>query len=55
LRKDPDLAKRIKASGRKLNVWTVNEPSDIELCHRLGVDNLITDRPGFVREILRSI
>ena len=55
LRKDPGLAKRIKNAGRRLNVWTVDEPSDIRLCYDLGVDNLITDRPGFVREILRSI
>jgi len=55
LLKDPGLAERIKATGRKLNVWTVNDPSDIRLCYELGVDNLITDRPGFVREILRNI
>jgi glycerophosphoryl diester phosphodiesterase len=54
LRKKPALAKRIKDSGRKLNVWTVDEPQDIELCQYLGVDNLITNRPGFAREILRS-
>jgi glycerophosphoryl diester phosphodiesterase len=55
LRKDPGLAKRIKATGRKLNVWTVDDPSDVRLCYELGVDNLITDRPGFVREILLKI
>ena len=55
LLKDPGLAERIKATGRKLNVWTVNDPTDIRLCHNLGVDNLITDRPGFVREFLRNI
>jgi glycerophosphoryl diester phosphodiesterase len=55
LQKDPDLAAQIKNTGRKLSVWTVNDPADIRLCHRLKVDNLITDRPGFVREILRSI
>ena len=54
LRKKPALAKRIKDSGRKLNVWTVDEPQDIALCQHLGVDNLITNRPGFAREILRS-
>lgn len=54
LRKRPALAKRIKESGRKLNVWTVNEPNDILLCQHLGVDNLITNRPGFAREILRK-
>ena len=55
LRKDPALAKRIKSSGRKLNVWTVNDPADIRLCNELGVDNLITNRPGFVRELLRNL
>lgn len=55
LQKNPDLAAQIKNTGRKLSVWTVNDPSDIRLCHRLKVDNLITDRPGFVREILRTI
>jgi glycerophosphoryl diester phosphodiesterase len=49
------LAKRIKSAGRNLNVWTVNDPSDIRLCYELGVDNLITDRPGFAREILSNI
>ena len=55
LRKEPALAKRIKSAGRKLNVWTVNDPVDIRLCHELGVDNLITNRPGFVRELLRNL
>ena len=55
LRKNPALAKRIKSTGRKLNVWTVNEASDIKLCQQLGVDNLITNRPGYAREVLNNI
>jgi glycerophosphoryl diester phosphodiesterase len=54
LRKKPALAKRIKETGRKLNVWTVDDPNDINLCQKLGVDNLITNRPGFAREILHK-
>jgi len=54
LRKKPALAKRIKETGRKLNVWTVDDPNDIKLCQHLGVDNLITNRPGFAREILHK-
>jgi glycerophosphoryl diester phosphodiesterase len=54
LRKKPSLAKQIKSSGKKLNVWTVDEPSDIVLCRHLGVDNLITNRPAFAREVLAS-
>ena len=55
LRKNPAIAKRIKSTGRKLNVWTVNEAVDIKLCHQLGVDNLITNRPGYAREVLSNI
>ena len=55
LRKNPAIAKRIKSTGRKLNVWTVNEAADIKLCHQLGVDNLITNRPGYAREVLSNI
>jgi len=54
LHKKPALAKRIKETGRKLNVWTVDDPNDIKLCQHLGVDNLITNRPGFAREILHK-
>ena len=54
LRKKPALAQKIKATGKKLNVWTVDEPSDIILCRHLGVDNLITNRPAFVREVLAA-
>lgn len=54
LRKKPALAQKIKSVGKKLNVWTVDEPSDIILCRHLGVDNLITNRPAFAREVLAS-
>ena len=54
LRNKPALAKRVKETGRKLNVWTVDDPSDIKLCQQLGVDILITNRPGFARELLRN-
>ncbi len=54
LRKKPALAQKIKSAGKKLNVWTVDEPSDIILCRHLGVDNLITNRPAFAREVLAA-
>jgi glycerophosphoryl diester phosphodiesterase len=55
LRKKPEIAKKVKATGRTLNVWTVNEAPDIKLCNRLGVDKLITNRPGYAREVLANI
>jgi glycerophosphoryl diester phosphodiesterase len=48
----PEYVERIHAAGKKLLVWTVNEPSDVELAARLGVDGIITDRPAEVRATL---
>ena len=39
-----DVAK-LKRAGHQVHVWTVNEPQDVELCARLGVDAIITNRP----------
>ncbi|WP_030159585.1 glycerophosphodiester phosphodiesterase [Streptomyces sp. NRRL S-244] len=55
LRKDPGLVARLKARGLRVRVWTVDEPEDVELCVRLGVDTLITNRPREVREYLRRL
>ena len=53
LRAEPIRAERIKKSGRTLNVWTVDDESDIKLCKKLGVDILITNKPSHAREVLR--
>lgn len=50
LREHPGYVRRVHESGGKVHVWTVNEPEDVELCLRLGVDGIITNRPGPVRE-----
>jgi glycerophosphoryl diester phosphodiesterase len=46
VRDHPELIRRIRATGTRVHVWTVNEPDDIELCLELGVEALITDHPG---------
>lgn len=46
VRERPDLVRRMREAGSRVHVWTVNEPADIELCLALGVEALITDRPG---------
>ncbi|MFE5724147.1 glycerophosphodiester phosphodiesterase [Streptomyces erythrochromogenes] len=55
VRKSPGLVGRLKAKGLRVRVWTVDEPEDVELCVRLGVDTLITNRPREVREYLDSL
>ncbi|MER5763502.1 glycerophosphodiester phosphodiesterase [Streptomyces sp. NPDC002082] len=52
VRQDPGLVGRLKAKGLRVRVWTVDEPEDVELCVRLGVDTLITNRPRDVRKLL---
>jgi glycerophosphoryl diester phosphodiesterase len=49
VRRRPDLVRRLKARGNDVYVWTVNELSDVDLMLKLGVDAIITDRPGDVR------
>ncbi|MFJ6794625.1 glycerophosphodiester phosphodiesterase [Streptomyces sp. NPDC091268] len=52
VRSDPGLVGRLKAKGLAVRVWTVDEPEDVELCLRLGVDTIITNRPREVRALL---
>ncbi|WP_414641729.1 glycerophosphodiester phosphodiesterase [Actinocrinis sp.] len=49
LRNRPEYVERLHRSGQRVHVWTVDEPSDVELCIRLGVDAIITNRPREVR------
>ena len=39
-------------AGKEVHVWTVNSRKLMRRMKALGVDNIITDRPGVVREIL---
>jgi glycerophosphoryl diester phosphodiesterase len=43
---------RAHRQGNEVHVWTVNDPEDVELCVRLGVDALITNRP---QEVLSQL
>ncbi|GHC76567.1 glycerophosphodiester phosphodiesterase [Streptomyces flavofungini] len=45
LRNHPGYVAKLKRAGHQVHVWTVNEPADVELCARLGVDAIITNRP----------
>ena len=45
VRSDPGYVRRVHARGRQVYVWTVDEPTDIDLVLSLGVDAVITNRP----------
>jgi glycerophosphoryl diester phosphodiesterase len=46
LRRYPHMVERAHATGAEVHVWTVNEPDDMRFVLDLGVDAVITDRPG---------
>jgi glycerophosphoryl diester phosphodiesterase len=54
VRANPGYVARLHRAGNAVHVWTVDEPADVELCARLGVDAIITNRPGQVRDQLGS-
>ncbi len=45
LRESPKVARRLRKQGRRIHVWTVNTPEDLDLCLQLGVEAVITDNP----------
>ena len=52
LRRYPQLVAQARRRGVEVHVWTVNEPEDVEFVLGLGVDAVITDRPGAVLDRL---
>jgi glycerophosphoryl diester phosphodiesterase len=52
VRNHPAYVERLKRAGHPVHVWTVNETADVDLCARLGVDAIITNRPRAVLDHL---
>ncbi|GAA1126537.1 glycerophosphodiester phosphodiesterase [Nocardioides aquiterrae] len=46
------LGPRITSAGHDMHVWTVNTPTELDLCLQLGVKAVITDRPAYLLELL---
>jgi glycerophosphoryl diester phosphodiesterase len=45
IREHPRIARRLSRHGRRMHVWTVNSPQDLDLCLSSGVEAVITDDP----------
>lgn len=43
---------RVRAAGYAVNVWTVNEPADMQRLLAVGVDGIITDKPDVLRQLI---
>jgi glycerophosphoryl diester phosphodiesterase len=54
LRRWPQTVERQHRRGHEVYVWTVDEPQDVALCLELGVDAIISNRPGMVVDAVRA-
>ena len=47
---DADFVERLRSSGNELHIWTVDFLADARHYQALGVDSLMSNRPGFLRQ-----
>jgi len=52
LRSDPSMAARLRDRGHQVFVFTVDEPSDVQLCRAVEADAIITNKPAEVLALL---
>jgi glycerophosphoryl diester phosphodiesterase len=52
IREQPGYVAKVHEQGGRVHVWTVDEQADVDLCVGLGVDAIITNRPGRVLRML---
>lgn len=50
----PKNIRRIHDAGRKIHVWTVDDPTTMHRLIDWGVDGIVTDRPDLLKEVLRA-
>jgi glycerophosphoryl diester phosphodiesterase len=55
LKQNPKLGRRLRATGRRIHVWTVNTAEDLALCLELGAEAVITDRPATMLSHLAGV
>jgi glycerophosphoryl diester phosphodiesterase len=51
---DKRLIAAARRHGIEVHVWTIDDPDQMHELIDLGVDGLMTDRPGVLRDVLRS-
>jgi glycerophosphoryl diester phosphodiesterase len=51
----PNLLNRAHQLGHRVNVYTVNQASDMERLFKMGIDGIFTDDPLLARQVLANI
>jgi len=51
---EPEFIRKVKGAGKKVIVWTVNEPSDMRRFAELGIDGIISDETGLLCRTLKA-
>ena len=51
---DEEFVKKAHANNKEVHVWTVNDPEEMRRLIVLGVDNIITNYPNVLFEILNE-
>ena len=49
---EPELIRKIKGAGKKVIVWTVNDPADMQRFAEAGVDGIISDDTALLSRTL---
>lgn len=53
MKKHPEWIKDCHNKGLEVNVWTVNEPEDMQWCIEQGVDYITTNEPERLQQMLK--
>jgi len=51
---EPELVRKIKGAGKKVLVWTVNDPAEMLRFAEYGVDGIISDDTGLLCKTLKA-
>ncbi|MBN1350747.1 glycerophosphodiester phosphodiesterase [candidate division KSB1 bacterium] len=51
----PEFVQKAHAAGKEVHVWTVNDPKLMKKLIDDGVDNIITNRPDILQQVLAEV
>ena len=51
---EPELIRKVKGAGKKIIVWTVNDPAEMQRFAGLGVDGIISDETSLLCRTVTS-